>query len=337
MNLAEKYQPGQELGHACGYHAIVMTAIPMAGRGTRYAERACEIHANLGDRVGEGMARSRKGMSLTTLGRFREAVESGREAVRLLEEAGDVWEANMARIILSVPTYYSGELEEACRLARTVLRVGYETGDYMAIACAVLFGPPTATRFLDDALIQSEVERPRTDPLSICALMQGRGLDQLLRQDKPAEAAATIKESLDFAWKKKFRNPYINCGYAWRAEALRIVAEREPEGASRQKALKAARKAARTALFVTKLYHTSRAQALREMGTVLAMQGHQSKSRRCFDESIRVAELQEARYELARARLFRGRAGLQFGWNGAEEQLASAEAEVERITAFWRA
>ncbi len=189
MNLAEKYPPSRKLGHTCGYHAVVMTAIPMAGRGTRYAERACEIHAALGDRLGEGMARSRKGMSLATLGRFREAVESGQAAVRLLEEAGDVWEANMVRIILSVPTYYSGELEEACRMAQTVLRVGYETGDYMAVACAMLFGTPTSPNFAEDGVVQSEVERPRTGPLSRCAIIMGRGLDLVHREDKPVEAA----------------------------------------------------------------------------------------------------------------------------------------------------
>jgi hypothetical protein len=106
MNLAEKYRPGQELGRAYAYHAVVMTAIPMTERGARYADRAYEIHTANGDRLGQGHARSFKTMSLTTAGRFREAVDTGREAVRLLDEAGDVWEANMARIMVSVPTYY---------------------------------------------------------------------------------------------------------------------------------------------------------------------------------------------------------------------------------------
>ena len=71
------------------------------------------------------------------------------------------------------------------------------------------------------------------------------------------------------------------------------------------------------------------------MGTVLAMQRREAKARRCFDESTRVAELQEARYELARARLFRGRAGLEFGWKDAEQEVASTQTEIDRMTAFW--
>lgn len=335
MNLAEKYRPGQELGRAYAYHAVVMTAIPMAERGARYADRAYEIHTANGDRFGQGQARSFKTMSLTTAGRFREAVENGREAVRLLDEAGDVWEANMARILVSVPTYYLGQLEEACRTAQTVLRVGYDTGDYMAVACAVLFGTPTAPHCLPEGTIESELKRERCDPLSTSAVIQARGLEKLIREDNPIEAAKWLKDGLDYAWRKMFRNPYIYCGYAWRAEALRVVAEREPKGASQRKAIKAAIKAARTALWITKLYHTSRAQALREMGTLLAMQGRAEKAHRYFDESIRVGKSQDATYELAKTRFFRGRAGVQFGWEDAEQEYSEAEREISRITAFW--
>jgi tetratricopeptide (TPR) repeat protein len=335
MNLAEKYPPGTELGHAYAYHAVVMTAIPMAERGARYAERAYDIHTAKGDRFGQGHARSFNTMSLTTSGRFREAAGTGREAVRLLDEAGDVWEANMARIMVSVPTYYLGQLEEACRTAQAVLRVGYDTGDYMAVACAVLFGSPTAPHCLPEGTIESELKRERCDPLSTSAVIQARGLGKLIREDNPIEAARWIKDSLDLAWRKMFRNPYIYCGYAWRAEALRVAAEREPKGASRQKAIKAAQAAARTAMWITKLYHTTRAHALREMGTTLAMQGKAEKARRYFDESIRVGESQDATYEVAKTRLFRGRAGVQFDWLDAEQELTDAEQEIARMTAFW--
>jgi eukaryotic-like serine/threonine-protein kinase len=335
MNLSERYPRGLELGRACAYHAVIMTAIPLAGRGARYADRAYEIHEAAGDRLGQGKARSLKSMSLTTAGRFDEAVESGREAARMLDEAGDVWEANMARILVTVPTYYSGELEEACQTARTTLQVGHETGDQMAVAVALYFGSPICPDFAPEGVIQSEVERPRQDPLSSCAIIQARGIELLLREDRPVDAAKTIKDSLDLAWKKMFRNPFIYCGYAWRAEALRTAAEREPEGSSRRKALKAAKKAARTALFITKLYHTSRAQALREMGSILAMQGRNQKARRYFDDSIRVADSQNAKFELAKSQLARGKAGEQFGWPDAEQQAADASQEVARLTAFW--
>ena len=206
----------------------------------------------------------------------------------------------------------------------------------MAIKVALYFGSMMKPNFAPEGVIQEEMDRSSDDPLSTCAIIQGRGLEQLLREDDPAAAAQTIKDCLDLAWRKMFRNPYIKCGYAWRAEALRKVAEREPEGASRQKALKAARKAASAALFVTKLYLTSRAQALREMGTVLAMQGRGSKARRYIDESTWVAESQKARFELAKTKLSRGSAGHRFGWSEADQQIAEAEQEIAEMTAFWQ-
>lgn len=334
MNLAERYPAGQELGRAYAYHAVVMTAVPMADRGQRYAARAFEIHKEKGDRLGMGKASSFRGMSLMTLGRFREAKESAREAARLLDEAGDVWEANMARIMMTYPLYYLGELEEACQTARQVLRVGYETGDFMAVACALFFGVPTSPDFVEEGLIQSELERERLDPLSASAIIQARGLEFLHREDNPTEAARLIGDSLRLAFRRGFRNPFVFCGYSWHAEALRLVAEREPPGRSRSKAIKVAKRAARRALFETWLYRTSRARALREMGIISALEGKAAKARKYLISSQQVAESQEAVFEAARTRLAMGKAGLEFGWPGAQQNVDEAEATIAAITSF---
>ena len=133
MNLAERYPPSLELGRACSMHAIMMTAIPLAQRGVAYAEKSYHIHGDLGDRLGQGKARSFKAFSLLALGRFREGVESGREAIRLLEQAGDVWEANMARNIASQPLYFLGDLRNSHLQAKRAFEIGVETGDFAAI------------------------------------------------------------------------------------------------------------------------------------------------------------------------------------------------------------
>ena len=335
MNLAEKYPPSLELGQAYAYHAVVITAIPLAERGARYAERAYQIHSEKADRFGMGKARSFRGMSLNALGRFSEAVESGREATKLLDEAGDVWEANMARIIMSYPLYYLGELEEAYHTARTALRVGLETGDFMAIAVALNFGCPTAPMFADEGMIQSEVERTREDPLSSCAIIQARGLELLHREDRPAEAAKIMKECNNLAQRRGFRNPYIFCGYSWIAEALRIVAEREAEGPAKRKAIKKADKAANAALRITMLYKTSRVRALREKANVLTLSGKPAKALSYYDDSIKVAESQCAKFELAKSQLAKANAGLKFDWGNAEEERQSAQQTIDELTAFW--
>ncbi|MBC7820310.1 MAG: protein kinase, partial [Planctomycetaceae bacterium] len=97
MNLAERYPPTQEMGRTYSFHAITMTAIPLAKRGIDYAKRAYQISVDAGDLWGQGKARSFHTFACIVLARFKEGLQTGAEAVRLLEQAGDVWEANMAR------------------------------------------------------------------------------------------------------------------------------------------------------------------------------------------------------------------------------------------------
>ena len=326
MNLAERYPASIELGRACAAHAVMITAIPFARRGVAYAERSYRIHENLGDRLGQGKARSFQTFSLLALGRFREGVEAGREAIRLLEQAGDVWEANMARIIVSLTMYFLGDLKSSQQEAKRAYEIGVETGDYSAMAIALYFWVPSDPHALPEGALQIECDRVREDPLSSAAALQGRGLELLLREDKPAEAAVMLDRSLDVARQKGLRNPCIFCGVSWKAMALRIVAEREPDGTARQAALTVARKAVRDALRITKKYLTTRPMALRERGMIAVLLGKQDEARQFFDQSLASANRQEAVWEQTQTELARAEAGLKFGWPDAERKAADARA-----------
>lgn len=334
MNLAERYPPSQELGRAYAVHAVIITAVPLAARGVAYAEKSYQIHGDLGDRLGQGKARSFQTFSLLALGRFREGIESGREAVELLEQAGDVWEANMARIILSQPLYFLGDLQASHLEAKQAYEVGNETGDYSAMAIALDFWVPSAPHQVPEGALQAERERPREDPLSSAAAIQGRGLELLLRENRAEEAAKVIDESLVVAKRRGLRNPCIFGGVTWKATALRIVAERAPKGAARNAALRAAKQAARTALGITNRYRACRAQALRERALIAVLEGNEAQARRYFDDSLRVADEQEARYERAKSLQARAEAGLKFRWQDVEQQLAEARAVMEDIERF---
>lgn len=333
MNVAERYAPTAELGRAYALHAVLATAIPLAERGVAFADRAYAIHGDMGDRLGQGKARSFQTFSLMTLGKFDDAVESGREAVRLLEQAGDVWEANMARIILSQPLYYLGRLQQSHTEAKRAYETGVETGDYSAMAIALYYWVSSAPEALPEGALQLECDRPREDPLSNAAAIQGRGLELLLREDDPQEAAKVLQESLKVAKQRGLRNPSIFCGVSWLATACRVAAEREPDGPKKKKALQIARQAAKRAVHITKSYRTCRARALRERGTVEALAGRPA-ARRFFDASLEVAEAQQARYEYAQTLLARGQAGLRFGWETAAEESQRGLEEIEAIEAF---
>ena len=332
MNLAERYPPSQELGRACSLHAIMMTAIPLAARGVAYAERSYQIHGSFSDRLGQGKARSFQTFSLLALGRFREGSNSGREAVRLLHEAGDVWEANMARIILSLSLFYEGHLQEAHLTAKKAYYGAMEVGDHSGTAIALYFWAPAAAHTLPDGALQRECEREREDPLSTSAAIQGRGLELLIKEDNPKEAAIVLERSLEVARKLGLRNPAIFCGVTWKATALRVVAEREPEGPSRQAAIAEAKKATVAALKITKKYRTARAEAQREAALVQVLLNQPAKARAMFQESLQTATQQAALYEIARTEVALAESELKFGTVGAEEQLATAKEKLAEFT-----
>lgn len=336
MNLAERYPKSKELGRAYAMHGIMMTAIPLSKRGAAYAEKSYHIHGAQGDLRGQGKARSFQTFSLLAMGHFQEGVQTGREAIRLLEKAGDVWDTNMARLITSQPLYFTGDLESSYREARRAYETGKETGDYSAMAIAVLFWPPSAPGTMPMEAIQAELERKRNDPLSESGAIQGCGIELLLHHDQPLEAASMIQNSLDLARRRGLRNPCIFFGVTWKATALRMAAEREPAGPSRRKALKAARQAVRDALKITRSYLAGRAQAWREHALVCLLEGQPSRARRAFDESLRIARQQEAAYEYAQTLVARGEAGMNYGWPAAAEQAAAGQAQLAAIKDFPR-
>ena len=331
MNIAERYPPTQEMGKAYSFHAITMSAIPLAQRGINYAQRAHEISVAAGDLWGQGKARSFHTFSCIVLARFQEGLRTGAEAVWLLEQAGDVWEANMARMIATVPMYHLGDLKSAYHESKKAYEIGLETGDYSAVCIALLFWIPNAPQLIPRGAIQKELKRKREDPLSIAGAVYARGLELLLCEDNPLEAAQVLQDCLDRAKKRGLRNVCIFSAVSWKATALRIVAERAAEGVARQAAIRVAKSACRAALKITKSYLACRPHALREMGIVAALDGNESQARYYFDESKRIAGQHEARYELAKTNLSMGEAGLKFGWPASAELVTQSRAMVKEL------
>lgn len=331
MNLAERYTPSLELEKCYATHAVTMTALPLAERGIKYAERAYHIATETGDLWGQGKARSFHTFACIVLARFQEGVRTGAEGVRLLEQAGDVWEANMARMIATVPMFHLGDLKGAYRESKKAYEIALETGDYSAVCISLWFWVPNAPHLIPRGAIQKELDRKREDPLSICGAVLARGLELLLCEDNPVEAAKVLQDSLDRAKKRGLRNVCLFTAVTWKATALRVVAERMSEGPDRRKALASAKKACHAALKITKSYRACRPHALREMGIVAALEGNEEQARQSFAESLQVAVRHEARYDQAKTKLAQGEAGIKFGWPESAEQVGAARKLVKEI------
>lgn len=191
-----------------------------------------------------------------------------------------------------------------------------------------------AAEQMPEGLIKSELNQPSRDPLSDTSIILARGMELLHREDNPSEAAIVLQQALNVAKQRGLRNPCVFLGTTWKAEALRIVAERAPEGRARVAALKQARRAVRTSLFTTRWYLTSRPHALRESAILSTLEGNASKARRYFEASLKLARQQAAAFEVAQTELAMGEAGLRFAWPNAAQQVESATREIARIRGF---
>ena len=331
MNIAERYSPSAEMAKVYSFHSIVMSALPMPNRGIKYAQRSHDIFKERSDLWGQGQALSFYTFSYFVLGQPEKAIETSSRAVELLEQAGDVWEGNMARMMNTWSLYHAGDLKSAYRQNNRVLATAKEVGDFSAMAVSLCFWMQIDAQSAPKDEMQAEVDRPRDDATSGALAIQGRGLEILFREDDPLRAAKVLQDSLDLCMRKGVRNVCVFASATWKVTALRIAAQREPEGAARQRGIEQARKAARTALKITKKYLTCRAHLLRECGLIAELAGREQQARQYFDESIELAETQGARRERAKSMLARGEAGLKFGWPDAVAEVEEARLLVEQM------
>ncbi|MGI9022631.1 MAG: ATP-binding protein, partial [Acidimicrobiales bacterium] len=129
MNLAERYPASPELAQAYSEHAPVMTMAPWFSRGIAYARRSLAIRRDLGDLWGQGQSLNFYGVVLYAASRYQESIEKCTEAVRLLDQTGDRWEANTATWHIAFAHYRLGELSEAVDLSRTLHGEAFAIGD----------------------------------------------------------------------------------------------------------------------------------------------------------------------------------------------------------------
>lgn len=334
MNLVERYPPSPELGRTYAFHAVTMTGVPMADRGIRYAERAYAISENAGDLWGRGMARCYHTFACLVLGRFHEGLRTGQESVRLLDEAGDVWQSNMARMIVSVPSYHLGDLKTSYSEAKKAHEIAVECGDFSGVAISLLFWAPNSPHTLPPGAIQQELQRDRDDPVPTLAAVYARGLELLLAENNPKEAATVLQSSLDSGTKRGVRNVCLFSAAAWVSTALRTAAENESGASAGRLILRDAKKAVRKALRITKKYVATRPHALREAGLIAALEGREDQAKKFFEDSLQVANEHHARYEIAQTNLARGMTALKFGRPDAELEVAAAQEQIAVIRNF---
>ncbi len=325
MNVAERYPPTPELAQAYSEHAPAMGMLPNFERGIRYARKSLELRRGFGDPWAVGQSLHYIGAGLYAASEFEESIGSCREAIRLLERTGDRWELNTARWHLAFNHYRRGELAEAVEVARAVHRDGIEIGDAQASGISLGAWSKATGGQVPPEAIEAELARPVGDIHTRAEVLQAEAV-RLIGSGQAGEAAAVLEEAWRLVHKKGLRQEYVSPVLPWLASALRLEAWRTPlsDPRRRRALLRKARSAARRGLALARRFKNNLPHALREMALAEAVRGRQRRARRLFEQSLRVADDQGARFEYLQTLLAKGRAGQALGWSGAGEEVVKA-------------
>jgi two-component system sensor kinase len=333
MNLAELYPPTLELAQAYSHEAPVMSLLAYFSRGIAYTQKAVAICKSLGDLWGQGQSLNFNGLILYVASRFKECIEKCREAVRLLERTGDVWEVNIARYHIANSLYRLGDLSAAIAEARRIHQSGLELGDIQASGICLDVWVRASGGQIAPETVQTELQRERYDIQVGAQVHLAEGV-RLFMLDRVEEAAVVFEKGHQLAEKADAQNNWTFPLRSWLASALRRQAEKTANGSpERTTLLKRASKVAKQAVKVARTFQNDLPHALRESGLIAALQGNFGRARAFLDESLAVAERQGARFEHAQTLLARGRVGLQAGWPNAEEEFAAARLALHSLGA----
>ncbi|WP_162275950.1 response regulator [Roseimaritima ulvae] len=336
MNLAERYPATSELAHAYSIHAPVMSLVGLFNRGVSYAEKSFAIYKSLDDLWGQGQALNFHGVVLFAASRYEEAIEHCSASIRLLERTGDLWEVNVARVHTAYSLFRLGNLASSAEMAKRVHLSGVDLGDAQAAGYSLDVWAQSTGGDLAPSVLQSELQRPRADLQVTAQVMLAEGM-RLLCYGQTAEARAVFCDAQQRVEQAGLQNAYVLPLRSWIVTAARQQAEQtSPLCPQRRRVLlQQAANVARTAIRVARKFQNDLPHALRESALVAAMQGADRTARRQLDESLQVAERQGARFEYAKSLLERGRIGRQQGWDGAEEDIATASKLLRSLGAYY--
>jgi len=324
MNLAECYPSTRELARAYCVHTPVMSLLGYFDRGIRYSQRAHVIYKSLGDLQGQGTALHYNGLALYVATRYEECIETCREAVRMLERAGDAWEENRARYHIAASSYRLGDLSAAKTEAEHMYQLGLQIGDVQASGMALDL-LVRSIGHVSAEVVQAELRHERYDVQGTAQVKLAEGV-RLFMADRTVEAINFLEDALREIEKKDVQNVWTFPLRTWLVSALRHHAVKNCDGAPLLRAarLRRASQLASRALKTANTFQTELPHSLRECGLIAAIHGQIHKARHSFDESLAVALRQGASFEHAQTLFARGQVGQKYDWPDARQDLITA-------------
>ncbi|MGQ0624423.1 MAG: AAA family ATPase [Sporichthyaceae bacterium] len=311
VNVAEGCPASDELAHSYAVWggALALTFPFLAPRGMTYVQRSGALYRGHGDLRGMGHAASMRTCVLLAAGRYREGVAAATEAIDLLSQYGDRWEVGFAIRNRALCLYRLGRFAEAAEDGRSVHRIGLEVGDANAEVTALEVLAKATGGQVPVVRTRPTVGAGGADLEVRVAGLQSEAL-RLRRERQLPAAVAALTEAATAARRALPANTYVVPAFAWLATLHREVAEEPFPVTTRTQRLRIARRSARRAVLVARMYPNDRPHALRELGLVHALTGSLGRARRCLDASESTAIAREAWGEVTETRGARERVGL---------------------------
>src|SRR5262249_14347526 len=279
MNLAERYPPTAELAQAYSEHAPVMTMLPWFRRGIAYAARSLAIREARGDVWGQGQSLNFYGVVLYASARFDECIQRLTGSVRLLARAGDRWAENAARWNIALALYRKGELKGAVDTARAVHRAAVELGDRQAAGIALGVWAKASGGRVPGELVDAALAQPAEDLHAYAEVMQAHAL-RLLRERRFADAVEALVKADRRGIAAGLKQEYVGADVPWLAAGAALGLESTAGGGHARRRFPGRRggQAARRALRIARQFPNNPAHALRELGLLAAIDGHDARA-----------------------------------------------------------
>lgn len=333
LNLAERFSPSPELAQAYSEHAPVACLIPMFERAIDYSHRSLELRRGFNDVWGQGQSLSYYSCALYAAGKYRECIEKGREAVRLLERTGDYWMVHIARYQVAASMYHLGDFKGALAEARINHRSGIELGDEQASGINLDVWVRATQGAIPDQILERELKRDRQDAQGKTQILFAVGVRDLY-QGKIESAVENLQQAVEQARIAGINNSYTVPPLTWLATAYRKQAEATPLHAplQREKLLQAAERTAKKAIRVSAVSPHDRSRSYRELALVAAMQGSYPVARKWFDRSLESAEKLHDIFEQALTLQHRSQVGICANWPDVEADERKSRRLMDELT-----
>ncbi len=314
LNISQRrIGPSRELGLSLGGYASLCMAIPRFGRALTYHRRSLAMRDELRDEPGLVESHQFIGYCYQWMGEYRKSIEHFEESLSRARTIGDMLLLNQSVNGLLQSYYYLSDYENGMTYLDEFFAVLERRKDLFS----VLWGALYRTQYAVERGDYAGAESTATAALPLCTahgmwiqycILNTELAGVYLEQGDTARAREHIETARRLFEKNNFMRHYTVHLYTRYAEVL--IAEhlaRAGTGRGSRGALRAIRRACRTALRKTKSWPAHHAGALRESARAQALSGNHRAAGRLFQRSIDHAERIGRRHELARAMYDYGR------------------------------